>query len=97
MANLTRDDVLKLAKLAKLTLADGEADKLVTELAGILKYVEQLNEVDVAGLEPTAQVSGLASVTRPDEVRDYGYKPADLLKQVPAVEADQIKVKRMLA
>lgn len=97
MAKLTRDDVLKLAKLAKLELADEEANRLVVELAEILGYVEQLDKVDVAGLEPTAQVGGLSSVTRPDEAKDYGYKPADLLKQVPTVENNQIKVKRMLA
>ncbi len=97
MAKLTKNDVLKLAKLAKLELTDEEVERLVSELGEILGYVEQLDKVDVTGLEATTQVSGLSSVTRPDEVKDYGYKPADLLKQVSAVEGNQIKVKRMLA
>lgn len=96
MADLTRDDVLKLAKLAKLQLADEEADRLVKELSQILNYVEQLAEADVTGHKPTAQVTGLTNVTRADVVKDYGYQPADLLEQVPAVEDGQIKVKRML-
>jgi aspartyl-tRNA(Asn)/glutamyl-tRNA(Gln) amidotransferase subunit C len=61
-----------------------------------LRYVEQLQSVDVSGLEPTNQVTGLTNVTREDVVIDYGYQPQDLLKNVPAVEASQIKVKRMI-
>ncbi|HVW23384.1 MAG TPA: Asp-tRNA(Asn)/Glu-tRNA(Gln) amidotransferase subunit GatC [Candidatus Saccharimonadales bacterium] len=96
MTKLTRDDVLKLAQLARLELSDEEIEAFSGELTEILQYVEQLQSVDVAGLKPTNQVTGLTNVTRADEVRSYGYKPADLLKQVPEVEADQIKVKRMI-
>jgi aspartyl-tRNA(Asn)/glutamyl-tRNA(Gln) amidotransferase subunit C len=97
MADLTREDVLKLARLARLDLSDAEVEQFQGELAEILKYVEQLNDVDVDGLAPTSQVTGLTDVTRPDEVKDYGYAPADLLKNVPATEDGQIKVKRMIA
>lgn len=96
MAKLTRDDILKLAQLARLDLTDDEVAEFGDELSAILQYVEQLQDVDVTGLQPTNQVTGLTNVTRPDEVRDYGYAPADLLKQVPEVEEDQIKVKRMI-
>jgi aspartyl/glutamyl-tRNA(Asn/Gln) amidotransferase C subunit len=63
-----------------------------------LQYVEQLQAVNVDGLQPTNQVTGLTNVMRADEVVDYGYKPEDLLLNVPdgRVEGDQIKVKRML-
>lgn len=97
MADLSRDDVLKLALLARLRLSDEEVEEFRGELAEILRYVEQLNDIDVSGLAPTSQVTGLVNVTRPDEPIDYGYAPADLLKNVPAVEADQLKVKRMIA
>ncbi len=96
MAKLTREDILKLAQLARLDLSDDEVKEYSTELTAILDYVEQLSSVDVAGLEPTHQVSGLTNVTREDEVKDYGYTPADLLKGVPEVKDDQIKVKRVL-
>jgi len=52
--------------------------------------------VDVAGLEPTNQVTGLTNVMRKDEVKHYGYEPADLLKNVPAVQNNHLKVKRMI-
>ena len=96
MASLSRDDVLKLASLARLSLDDNEAAEFEQEINAILQYVEQLQAVDVNGLEPTAQVTGLTNVTRPDEVRDYGYAALDLLKNVPRVEDNQIKVQRMV-
>lgn len=96
MAQITREDVLKLAQLARLGLTDSEVEEFSTELTAILQYVEQLSGVDVSGLEPTSQVTGLTNVTRNDEVKDYGYEPKVLLKNVPVVENNQIKVKRMI-
>lgn len=96
MADLTRDDVLKLARLARLDLTDEEIERFSKELTAILHYVEQLQSVDVAGLEPTNQVTGLTNVMRKDEVIDYGYLPKELLKNVPTVLDDHIKVKRMI-
>lgn len=96
MADLTRDDILKLAQLARIDLLDEEVDGFADELGSILKYVEQLEDVDVDGLKPTSQVTGLVNVMRSDEVIDYGYHPHDLLKNVPDVEDDQIKVRRMI-
>jgi aspartyl-tRNA(Asn)/glutamyl-tRNA(Gln) amidotransferase subunit C len=96
MAKLTREDVLKLARLARLELSDDEVENYGRELSDILRYVEQLSTVNVGGLKPTNQVTGLANVYRDDEIKDYGYKPADLLNNVPEVEDDQIKVKRMI-
>lgn len=96
MATLSRDDVLKLARLARISLSDAEVEEFSGELSAILQYVEQLSSVNVEGLAPTNQVTGLTNVMRGDEVIDYGYAPADLLKNVPAVENGQLKVKRMI-
>lgn len=96
MADLSRDDVLKLARLARLTLTDEEVEQYRTQLSEILKYVEQLRSVDVDGLEPTSQVTGLKNVTREDEIVDYGVTPDDLLKVAPKTEGRQVKVKRMI-
>ena len=97
MGKLTREDVLKLARLAKLELTDGEVEKFADEISEILAYVEQLQKVEVDDLEPTYQVTGLKNVTREDEVKDYKTTPKDLLKNVPAAQDNQIKVKRVLA
>jgi aspartyl-tRNA(Asn)/glutamyl-tRNA(Gln) amidotransferase subunit C len=96
MAKLTREDVLKLARLARLDLSDSEVEEFAGELSEILQYVEQLQSIDVGTLKPTNQVTGLTNVTREDEVKAYGYEPAELLKNVPQVQDGQIKVKRMI-
>ncbi|HKU18527.1 MAG TPA: Asp-tRNA(Asn)/Glu-tRNA(Gln) amidotransferase subunit GatC [Candidatus Saccharimonadales bacterium] len=96
MADVTRDDVLKLARLARLTLADDEVERYQQELTEILRYVEQLQSTDVSGLQPTSQVTGLKNVMRDDEVQDYGVSSDDLLRLVPHVQDKQIKVKRMI-
>jgi len=87
---------LKLASLARISLSDAEVSEFSDELSAILQYVEQLSRVDVAGLAPTNQVTGLTNVMRADEVIDYGYAPLDLLQNAPATEANQLKVKRMI-
>ncbi|MBX4191023.1 Asp-tRNA(Asn)/Glu-tRNA(Gln) amidotransferase subunit GatC [Candidatus Saccharibacteria bacterium] len=96
MSKLSRDDVLKLAALSKLRLSEDEVERLRTELSEILNYVEVLNSVDTEGLEPTYQVTGLKNVTRADEIKDYGYETSDLLKNAPAVQDNQFRVKRVL-
>ena len=96
MSKLSRDDVLKLASLSRLKLSDDEIERVREELSKILDYVEVLNSADTEGLEPTYQVTGLKNVTRADETRDYGYKVDVLLKNAPALQDGQFKVKRVL-
>lgn len=96
MAKITRDDVLKLARLSRIKLSDNEVDKFVIELSAIVEYVKQIDSVDVSGLEPTDQVTGLMNVMRPDEIVDYGETTEVLLKNAPDREKNQIKVKRVL-
>lgn len=96
MAKLTREDVVKLASLARINLSDDEVTEFADELSAILQYVEQLSNVDVSGLQPTNQVTGLTNVMRDDEVKDYGYQPLDLLKNVPKTQDNMLKVKRMI-
>lgn len=97
MAQLTRDDVLKLAQLARLKLNEEELANFAKEISAILEYVEQLQSLNLEATEPTYQVTGLTNVMRPDKAIDYGATPDELLKNAPAKEAGHIKVKRMLA
>lgn len=96
MAKLSRDDVLKLARLSRLRLTDDEIAQFQAEISEILGYVEQLSEVDTKGLEPTSQVTGLTNVMREDEVIEYGASQDKLLKNAPAETQKQFKVKRVL-
>jgi aspartyl-tRNA(Asn)/glutamyl-tRNA(Gln) amidotransferase subunit C len=96
MTELTREDVLKLAQLARLKLTDEEVEAFRLELSEVLQYVAMLNDVDVTGLEPTTQVTGLKNVMREDTVVDYGISPAELLRLAPKSQDGHIKVKRMI-
>ncbi len=96
MSKLSRDDVLKLASLSKLRLSDEEVERLRGELSQILDYVKTLDKVDVSGLQPTYQVTGLKNVSRDDEIKDYKVSKEALLKNAPAVKDGQFKVKRVL-
>lgn len=96
MSKLSRDDVLKLAKLSRLKLTDQEIEKFRSELSEILEYVEKLNAVDTSTEEPTYQVTGLKNVMRSDEIYDYGLSPEELLKNAPDTSDHQFKVKRVL-
>lgn len=96
MTKLSREDILNLAKLAKLSLTDQEIAQYQTELSEILGLVETLENADTDGLEPTTQVTGLTNVTRADVVRQYGMDQAALLRNVPSRKDNEIKVRRVL-
>lgn len=66
MAHITREEVERIAALARLALSDGEAQRAATELEAILGYVEVLGAVDTEGVEPTSHVLPLATPTRDD-------------------------------
>jgi aspartyl-tRNA(Asn)/glutamyl-tRNA(Gln) amidotransferase subunit C len=96
MSQLTKEEVLKLAKLARLRLSEEEVEKYTEELGEILSYVELLSKVDTSSLKPTNQVTGLHSVYRKDEVVEYQAKPEELLEAAPESKDGYIKVKRMI-
>ena len=62
-------DVKYVAHLARLALTPEEEKKLGAQLGNILGYIEQLNQLDVSNVEPTAHAVPMVNVTRPDEVR----------------------------
>lgn len=67
MSTLSREDVLHVARLARIHLEPEEVEHLREQLSSILTYVEQLQQLDVTDVEPTAQVTGLTTVMRPDD------------------------------
>ncbi|MEX0881276.1 MAG: Asp-tRNA(Asn)/Glu-tRNA(Gln) amidotransferase subunit GatC [Candidatus Saccharimonadales bacterium] len=96
MSKLTRDQVLKLAHLSRLKLADEEIERFSQELSEILSYVEILDKADTGGLKPTYQVTGLKNVMREDKIIEYHTSPHSLLAGAPAIEKNQFKVKRVI-
>jgi aspartyl-tRNA(Asn)/glutamyl-tRNA(Gln) amidotransferase subunit C len=70
MAEITREEVARVADLARLHLTDDEIDRMQAQLSNILEAVETLREVDTSQVHPTASVIQLENVMREDEVRD---------------------------
>ncbi len=66
---IDREQVLHVARLARLALTDEEVERMAGELSGILEHVERMNELDLDGVEPTSHVVALENVLRPDEPR----------------------------
>lgn len=77
--------VRRIARLARIKISDEEAAKLKGELTGILQWVEQLDEVDVTGIEPMTRVVDMKLKMRTDAVTD-GAKAADIVRNAPQSE-----------
>jgi len=66
-SKLTKPEVIHIAQLAQLVLTKKELVEFQKQLSAILKYVDQLNQLNTNGIEPTSQVTGLENVFRPDQ------------------------------
>jgi len=69
MADISREDVLHVADLARLHLSDEEVDRMQTQLSNILEAIETLRDVDTSHVGPTASVIKLENVMREDVAR----------------------------
>ena len=79
------ETVRRVARLARIAVTDAEAQTMQGELNTILDWVEQLNEVDVDGVEPMTSVTPMAMKKRKDEITD-GAKSDDIVANAPASE-----------
>jgi aspartyl-tRNA(Asn)/glutamyl-tRNA(Gln) amidotransferase subunit C len=94
---IEREQVLHVAKLARLRLSEAEVEKMAGELSGILGHVDRIGELELDDVAPTAHVVDLENVLRPDEPRpswprdvvlEQAPDPADGAFRVPSPQAD---------
>jgi aspartyl-tRNA(Asn)/glutamyl-tRNA(Gln) amidotransferase subunit C len=64
---LDRDQVLHVARLARLELSDDEVDRMAAELSNVLDHIEKIRELDLDGVPPTAHVIDVVNALRADE------------------------------
>jgi aspartyl-tRNA(Asn)/glutamyl-tRNA(Gln) amidotransferase subunit C len=88
---IEKEQVLHVAKLARLTLNDEEVERMARELSGILEHVEHINELDLDGVEPTSHVIALQNVLRPDEPRP-SWDRGEVLESAPDPAAGAFRV-----
>ena len=90
-------DINKIAHLARIELSDEEVEEFGSQLEQILKYVEQLDQIDIEGIEPTAHAAPVFDVYRKDEEQPgHGLTQEEVLGNAPATAHDQIKMPKVI-
>ncbi|BAZ79509.1 Asp-tRNA(Asn)/Glu-tRNA(Gln) amidotransferase subunit GatC [Sphaerospermopsis kisseleviana CS-549] len=92
---IDREQVHKVANLARLELTPEEEEKFTTQLGSILEYIEQLSELDVADVPPTTRAIDVSNITREDILKPYTNREG-ILNSAPEQEGDFFKVPKIL-
>jgi len=93
--SVDQNTVRRIARLARIAVTDEDVPHLQGELNAILAFVEQLNEVDVEGVEPMTSVTPMVMKKRQDEVTDGGI-PELIVGNAPATEDDFFLVPKVV-
>ncbi|MFC2447850.1 MAG: Asp-tRNA(Asn)/Glu-tRNA(Gln) amidotransferase subunit GatC [Candidatus Nanoperiomorbus sp.] len=93
--SVSLEDVRHLAELSQIRLSKTELTSLAGDIDRIVGYIDQLDELDTAGVEPTFQLTGLENVWRTDEVKPQ-LERRELLQLAPDSEDGQVKVPKVL-
>ena len=88
---ITRDEVAHIAHLALLELTDDELDRFTGQLGSVLEHAADIEELDLADVEPTTHPMALVNVLRDDVVRPTLDRD-EVLSQAPAVEDGRFRV-----
>ena len=91
---ITIKDVEHVAKLARLELTEDEKELYTKQLGDVLKYVDQMNEVDTSNVKPMTQVIDFVNVMRDDKVV-YELTKEELMANAPEVENGFFKVPKI--
>ena len=91
---LSRDDVIHVARLARLELSDDEVELFTAQLRTVLDHAADVAALDLTHLEPSSHPIALENVLRPDEPRP-SLDRDEVLAQAPAVEDHQFRVPRI--
>jgi len=93
---LSREEVLHIARLARLGLTENEVNQLGEQLSNILENFEVLQQVDTTDVPPTAQAIPLQNVMRQDDEVIPSLPPSRILANAPRREADFFRVRAVL-
>ncbi len=92
---LTKEEVEKVALLARIELSDEEVEVLQSGVSAVLEYVKELQGLNTEGLDEVSQVTGLVNVQRMDESK-LGNNREEILAQAPEVKDEFYKVREIL-
>lgn len=92
---ISKEDVIKVAELARLEFGEKELGEFTEQLGNILAYIEKLNELDTEDVEPTSHVLDIATPLREDVVEEW-LSPAEALENAPEEEDGFFVVPRVI-
>ena len=92
---ISRDDVLRVARLARLALTDAEVETMREQLSAILSHIDALKAVDTSGVEPTSHAVPQFNVMREDESRPC-FPVDEMLANAPERVGDFFRVPRII-
>lgn len=92
---IDRDQVRKVAFLARLELDEQEQERFTEQLGAILDHIAQLQQLDTEGVEPTARAIEMSNVVREDTLKPWQNREA-ILDNAPARESDFFRVPRIM-
>lgn len=95
-SRLTRQDVAKVADLARLVLSDEEIDRYTEQLGAVLAHAEDVASLQIDDVPPTSHPLELVNVLRADVVAAERIERAEVLAQAPSVEDGRFKVPAIL-
>lgn len=93
--DITKEQVLHVAKLARLNLTDEETERLKADMQNIIAFADKLNEVDTEGVVPTAHAIPMQNAFREDVVRP-SYDRGEILKNAPAKDDEAFLVPKVV-
>ena len=93
---LDKEEVRKVAHLARLELTPEEEEKLTAKLSSILDYFEQLSELDTSDVPPTTRAIDVSNVTRPDELKPVP-NLEEILECAPDRDGNFFKVPQIMS
>ncbi len=93
---IDREEVRKVANLARLEISEAEEVEFTTQLNSILEYFDQLSELDTTDVPPTTRAIEISNITRPDKLMPFSDKEA-LRGAAPEQQGDFFRVPKILS
>ena len=95
MADITKNEVIHMAKLAMLNLNDQEIDSYTTDMQEILNYAETIHQIDTSKVDETIAVSEQKNVFRKDEIKEFNFRDG-LLQNAPSQEDGMFRIPKAI-
>ena len=93
---IDREEVRKVANLARLDITEAEEAEFTTQLNSILEYFEKLSELDTTEVEPTTRAIETSNITRADKIVPFADKE-ELLKAAPEQQGEFFRVPKIIS